>query len=118
MIIRDSREKLEKKAAEIISSSIKRIGAEKERVLIAVPGGRSVSGIFNFLRAEDIDWKKVHIFIMDERFVPLDHKDSNYKLAYDGLIKHLFESGKIHLNNVHCFRYTGDIEADMRAYER
>ena len=118
MIIRDSREKLEKKAAEIISSSIKRIGAEKERVLIAVPGGRSVSGIFNILRSEDIDWKKVHIFIMDERFVPLDHKDSNYKLAYDGLIKHLFESGKIHPNNVHCFRYTGDIEADMKAYER
>ncbi|KAK1437476.1 hypothetical protein QVD17_03267 [Tagetes erecta] len=33
-----------------------------------------------------IDWAKWLIFFLDERVVPLDHPDSNYKLAYEGLL--------------------------------
>ncbi|KAI3754320.1 hypothetical protein L1987_54102 [Smallanthus sonchifolius] len=33
-----------------------------------------------------IEWSKWLIFFLDERVVPLDHPDSNYKLAYDGFL--------------------------------
>eukprot|EP00262_Sarcandra_glabra_P005270 TRINITY_DN1668_c0_g1_i7.p1 TRINITY_DN1668_c0_g1~~TRINITY_DN1668_c0_g1_i7.p1 ORF type:complete len:329 (-),score=54.13 TRINITY_DN1668_c0_g1_i7:233-1219(-) len=35
---------------------------------------------------ESVDWEKWHVFWVDERVVPKDHEDSNYKLAYDGFL--------------------------------
>ncbi|CAH1449092.1 unnamed protein product [Lactuca virosa] len=35
---------------------------------------------------DSIDWSKWSIFFLDERVVPLNHPDSNYKLAYDGFL--------------------------------
>lgn len=35
---------------------------------------------------DSVDWSKWHVFWVDERVVPKDHEDSNYKLAYDGFL--------------------------------
>ncbi|XP_042478689.1 probable 6-phosphogluconolactonase 4, chloroplastic [Macadamia integrifolia] len=35
---------------------------------------------------DSVDWAKWHVFWLDERVVPKDHEDSNYKLAYDGFL--------------------------------
>lgn len=35
---------------------------------------------------DKIDWKNWLIFWLDERVVPLNHPDSNYKLANDGFL--------------------------------
>ncbi|KAL6005687.1 hypothetical protein ACLOJK_006258 [Asimina triloba] len=35
---------------------------------------------------DSIEWGKWHVFWVDERVVPKDHVDSNYKLAYDGFL--------------------------------
>ncbi|KAG6579303.1 putative 6-phosphogluconolactonase 4, chloroplastic, partial [Cucurbita argyrosperma subsp. sororia] len=35
---------------------------------------------------DSIDWSKWHVFWVDERVVPKDHVDSNYKLASDGFL--------------------------------
>jgi 6-phosphogluconolactonase len=36
-----------------------------------------------------IDWTKVHLFWGDERCVPFDHKDSNYRMVHEALIAHV-----------------------------
>nr|CAD1830299.1 unnamed protein product [Ananas comosus var. bracteatus] len=35
---------------------------------------------------ESVDWSRWYVFWVDERVVPKDHVDSNYKLAYDGFL--------------------------------
>ena len=39
---------------------------------------------------ESVDWSKWHVFWVDERVVPKDHEDSNYKLAFDGFLSKVF----------------------------
>lgn len=54
--------------------------------------------------AESIDWKKWHVFWVDERVVPKDHADSNYKLAYDGFLSKVEEKDdSCGLRHVFCF---------------
>jgi 6-phosphogluconolactonase len=36
-----------------------------------------------------IEWEKVHIFWGDERCVASNHEDSNYRMAFDIMLKHL-----------------------------
>ncbi|MGH6834014.1 MAG: 6-phosphogluconolactonase [Methylocella sp.] len=36
-----------------------------------------------------LDWQNVHLFWGDERFVPPDHRDSNFRMAREALIDHV-----------------------------
>ena len=87
--IQDTKENLEKKAAEIIESKIKQLSESQDKIILAIPGGRSVSGVFQLLKNSSINWNKVHIFMIDERRVPITDNDSNFKLANDILLKEL-----------------------------
>ena len=87
--IQDTKENLEKKASEIIASKINELEKIQEKIVFAIPGGRSVSKIFENLKNFNINCNKVHIFMIDERRVPIDNEESNFKLANDILLKHL-----------------------------
>ncbi len=71
MILRGTTEQLEAKAAWILVETIQGLLETTSQVTVAVPGGRSVSGIFKKLAEHDIDWPRVHLFMVDERLVPL-----------------------------------------------
>lgn len=45
---------------------------------IALSGG-SLAQLLEGLQTADTDWSKWHVVFSDERVVPLDHADSNYK---------------------------------------
>jgi 6-phosphogluconolactonase len=45
----------------------------------------------------------VHFFIIDERLVPIDHPDSNYKLLQDTFINPLMQEGRIASSNANPF---------------
>jgi 6-phosphogluconolactonase len=38
---------------------------------------------------EQFPWANLHVFFGDERFVPADHKDSNYRMAREALLAHV-----------------------------
>lgn len=53
-------------------------------------GGSSAPPIYRHLALGplrgELDWRKVHLWFTDERFVPIDHPKSNAKLALDDLV--------------------------------
>ena len=63
------------------------------RFTVALSGGSSPVSLYTTLASEayrsKIDWGSVHVFWGDERCVPPDHAQSNYKLAHDTLLKHV-----------------------------
>ena len=85
MILQGTREQLNTKAAWILEETIQSTIETKSRVIVAVPGGRSVFGIFQELAELDIDWHRVHLFMVDERLVPIDHPENNFRLVVESL---------------------------------
>ena len=72
--------------AACISSVSKRFG-------LCLSGGSTPKRVYELLGAKDLgaslDWQKVHLFWGDERFVPADHRDSNFRMAREALIDHV-----------------------------
>ncbi|KAM7499812.1 hypothetical protein LguiA_024226 [Lonicera macranthoides] len=42
---------------------------------------------------DTVDWSKWLVFFLDERVVPLNHRDCNSKLAYDGFLCKMYYIG-------------------------
>lgn len=102
MIIQGFAEQLAEAAARIISERIDELLRKQPHVVIAVPGGRSVSGVFENLCKQDIPWQHIHLFLLDERLVPLDDPQSNYRLVSQQLPEDL------PLGVLHPFRFDPD----------
>jgi 6-phosphogluconolactonase len=69
---------------------VARAAAERrERVSIALAGGRTPLALYRRLSAESLDrlpWTQLHFFWGDERCVPPEHPESNYRAAFETLI--------------------------------
>jgi 6-phosphogluconolactonase len=63
---------------------------KRGRFMVALSGGESPTGLFRLLAGEpfrsEVPWGRTFVFWWDERHVPLDHPDSNYKMALDLLL--------------------------------
>ena len=102
IIISDNTEDLSEQFALILLNGIKNIDGYFH---LALSGGSTPKAVFNYLAKNykrKIDWNRVKFFWGDERCVPSDHTDSNYKLAVDNLIAEL----EISINNI--FRIHGE----------
>lgn len=68
----------------------------------ALSGGNTPVATYRLLGQspwrERVDWTRTHIFFADERFVPHDHADSNYRSAEENLLRHVL----IPPENVHA----------------
>lgn len=53
---------------------------------MALAGGSTPRALYERLGAADLDWANVDCFFGDERCVPPDHPDSNYRMALEALL--------------------------------
>ncbi len=67
--------------------------AQKGIFYVAISGGHTPQRFFELLGQDDykdkMPWDKVHLFWVDERYVPPDSVMSNYKLAADTFLRHV-----------------------------
>lgn len=109
---------LAERASELFLAAARRTIEQQGRFTVALSGGESPVPLLGKLadKAADsgIDWTKVHIFWADERCVPPDHPDSNFRLAHDLLLSRLPPPGAV----IH--RIDGELapEDGAQAYRR
>src|SRR5947199_9167104 len=61
--------------------------ASRGRFTIALSGGSTPQGAHALLaQQKDLPWEKIDIFFGDERHVPPDDKESNYRAARESLL--------------------------------
>lgn len=92
--------------------------AARGRFLVALSGGNTPKPLYELLAtppyAGQIDWSRVHLFWGDERCVPPDHPDSNYRMTREALIDRV----PIPPENVQRIRGEDDPSQAAAAYER
>jgi len=82
---------------------------------VALSGGKTPELLFRLLASlQDLPWSTTEIFWVDERHVPPDHAESNYRLAREALLDHV----PIPKRNIHPMP-TGanDPKSDAQDYE-
>jgi 6-phosphogluconolactonase len=73
--------------ADRVSGALAEAVATRGRASIAVSGGSTPKAFFKALSSRDIDWDKVTITLVDERFVPADNPRSNHLLVAENLLQ-------------------------------
>ena len=79
---------------------------------VALSGGSTPKSLFKLLAAlpaGEIPWDKVYFFFGDERHVPPDNPDSNFKMANETLLS------KINARPKNIFRIQAELDADVAA---
>ena len=75
-------------AVDIINDAV----AAHGRCSLALSGGDTPRGLHRLLASrhrDRIPWARVHVFWGDDRYVPADHPDSNYRMARETLLDHV-----------------------------
>lgn len=89
----------------------------RDRFSVALAGGSTPKRIYELLAGEEmreqINWSNVHVFFGDERCVPPDDAESNYRMANEALLSRV----NLPEQNVHRMRGEGDAVANARLYE-
>lgn len=73
--------------------------ADRGFFAVALSGGKTPAGFYDKLSRskKGLPWDKTHIFLVDERFVPFDDDQSNYRMIRE----HLLGSIEIPTENIH-----------------
>jgi 6-phosphogluconolactonase len=115
IIICQDIDELNRKAAEqfigLSNQAIQRSG----QFAVALSGGSTPRTIYSLLASADykerIDWSRVHLFWGDERCVPQDHPESNFRMARESLLS------KVQVPSENIHRMMGEIEPQQAATE-
>ncbi|HEY6248427.1 MAG TPA: 6-phosphogluconolactonase [Candidatus Angelobacter sp.] len=80
------------------------------RFAVALSGGSTPKGVYSLLAAaNELPWNKIHFFFSDERHVPPDNPDSNYRMANESLLSKI----SVLPQNVH--RIAAELDSELAA---
>ena len=112
----DDPQRLARAAAETVVEVLRAAIAERGRADIVLTGGSTPRTLYELIAsdyADALDWAAVDVFFSDERHVPHDHEDSNFKMAHDTFLGSLVSDER-----VHPFPTGSTPDADARSFER
>lgn len=102
-------------AAERIADAARRAVAEHETFSLVLSGGKTPEALHRLLADEPyrsrIPWERVEIYFGDERCVPPDSEQSNYRMARETLLS------KVNIPPEHVHRMRGEIDPQAAAKE-
>ncbi len=92
-IIYQDLESLSQAAAQYLLIKINECLLARDRCILALSGGNTPKRLYELMTnpviCKNIDWKKVWIVLVDERYVSPEDDRSNAKMIFSTLIKHL-----------------------------
>lgn len=110
-----NKEKLVAATAEIVTDCIEQAIQQNGLCNMALSGGNTPGGVFSILASspyrDRVDWSRLYLFWGDERMVPPEHQDSNFRMVRETLLDHV----EIPSENVHRMR--GEIAPEEAAAE-
>ncbi|HXO38024.1 MAG TPA: 6-phosphogluconolactonase [Candidatus Acidoferrum sp.] len=89
---------------------------ERGRFSVALSGGNTPRTVYSLMASEhkQLPWDKIHIFFGDERLVPPDDPESNFRMANESLLSKV----PIPQSNVHRIRTELGPEAAAMQYDQ
>jgi 6-phosphogluconolactonase len=106
-------------AGERLAEEIVSLVDFRGRATIVLTGGGTGIGILSKLADSDrIDWSKVHLFWGDDRYVPEDDDERNYKQAREALLDQVgIPAANVHAMPASDGEFGDDLDAAALAYE-
>jgi 6-phosphogluconolactonase len=87
--------------------------AAQGRFTVALAGGSTPKAAYGLLASEtyrnQLQWEQIHVFWGDERHVPPDHADSNYRMAHEAMLS------KVEIPAANIHRIVSEKEARQAA---
>jgi 6-phosphogluconolactonase len=88
LVILDTPEDLPQLAADRVARSLRAAVLARGRASLALAGGTTPKAIYEALALRDeLPWAALDFFFGDERCVPPDHEDSNFRMAHEALLQ-------------------------------
>jgi len=107
-------EALAREGARRVRASIAEAVRARSRCMLALSGGRTPRALYESLAgpapggADATPWARVELFLADERHVPPDHPDSNYRMVREALLSRVgMPAAQVHRVRTEEFGATG-----------
>ena len=116
-VVLDSPQALATAAAAWVADCVTETLTRRDTCAIALSGGRTPQPVHAALARghRDLDWARIHVYFADERAVPPDDPNSNYRMARESLL----DGVPLPAANVHRMEAErADLDAAAREYER
>ena len=100
-------ETLARALADAVAENLRDTVRKRGEAVLALSGGSTPQRFMSELSRRDVDWPKVTLTLVDERWVPPDHERSNEKLVRDFLMKG--DAAVAHFVGLYCDTVTPDL---------